>query len=78
MLSNPAQTRALYILTFAALTASVCALGFHAQLRHARSAAIPAECTAWARYVDLPEYRRAACEAMLEARNVFVETYDAQ
>lgn len=71
MLSNPAQTKAIYILTFAALTASVCAVGLHAQLRHARSAAIPAECTTWARYVDLPEYRRTACEVMLEGRDAF-------
>ena len=25
----------------------------------------------WSRYVDLPEYRRAACEAMIEGRNAF-------
>ena len=71
MLSNPAQTRALYLLAFAALTASVCALGIHAQLRHERSAAIPGECLDWSRYVDLPDYRRAACEAMIEGRNAF-------
>ena len=78
MLSNPAQTRAIYFLTFATLTASVCALGIHAQLRHSRSAAIPGECLNWSRYVDLPAYRRAACEAMIEGRNAFTGNADAQ
>ena len=73
MLSNPAQTRAIYLLTFATLTASVCAIGIHAQLRHSRSAAIPGECLNWSRYVDLQPYRRDACEVMVEARNAFVE-----
>lgn len=71
MLSNPAQTRAIYLLTFAALTASIFAIGIHAKLRHVRSTAIPGECLNWASYIDLPTYRRDACEVMIEGHNAF-------
>lgn len=73
MLTNPAQTRAIYILAFATLTASLCVVGSHAQLRHMRSASIPGECLHWERYIDLPAHKRDACETMVEARNAFVE-----
>lgn len=73
MLTNPAQTRAIYILAFATVLTSLWAIGTHAQLRHSRSAAIPDECLNRASFVDLPPYRQDACETMVEARSAFVE-----
>lgn len=68
MPTNPAQTRAIYLLTFLALTAAIWAVQAHVAMRLARGQVIPSACLQWRQYIDLPESGRAACEVVLEMR----------
>lgn len=70
MLRNPAQTRQVYIASLVALAAACLAIGAIAALHRAEAdrLRLPASCLSWERYVELPPYKRDACELLLEMR----------